>query len=211
MTGWDWSSFVGNPAALKWVRRDLPSLDRVLAQVPQKRVAIQAGGNFGLYPKRLAADFETVYTFEPSPPLFAAMQKNAPEPNIIKFQACLGDARRMCGLSQARRDHSGRPEHEGLTHISGSGPYPTLRIDDLGLPVCDLIALDLEGWELYALNGARTTIEKCRPVLLIEVNKNCAFVGVDKDFLRGQIAAMGYRFVERLESDELFVPSERAA
>lgn len=211
MVGWDWSSFVGNPVCLKWVRRDLPHLDRVLAHVPEKRVAIQAGGNFGLYPKRLASDFATVYTFEPAPALFAAMQQNAPEPNIIKLQACVGDARRLCGLSHKRRDASGRVEHEGLTHIFGDGPYPTLRIDDLGLTTCDLIALDLEGWELYALNGARATIEKCRPVLFIEVNKHLAEYGIEPDFLRDQIKAMGYRFVERLASDELYIPAERAA
>lgn len=208
MTGWDWASFVGNPGAMKWARRDLPDLERAMFHVPQKRVAVQAGGNLGLYPKRLAADFETVYAFEPAPALFAAMMQNAPEPNIIKFQACLGDARRMCGLSQKRRDDSGRAEHEGLTHVFGDGPYPTLRIDDLALPVCDFIALDLEGWELYAVRGAVETIARCRPVLSVEVNKNQRFVGIQPEFLRDCIKGLGYRLVERIHSDDVFVPAE---
>lgn len=208
VSGWDWSTFRGSEAALKWNRRDLPALDAVIARTPGRRVAVQAGGHLGLFPKRLAESFETVYTFEPAPDLFEAMVHNAPEQNIVKIQAALGDARRLVGLARYRRDTSGRAVHEGLTHVAGDGIFPTLRVDDLGLPVCNLLALDLEGWELYALRGAVQTIARCRPVLWIEVNKNQAFVGFTADLVRDCIKAFGYRFVERLHSDELYVPAE---
>lgn len=210
MAGWNWSAFTGSEAALKWNRRDLPNLDRVIAACPQRRVAVQAGGHLGLFPKRLAETFATVYTFEPAADLFAALMHNAPEPNIIKFQAAVGDDRNLVGLSRVRRKNDGGPIHEGLTHVSGEGVIPTLRIDDLGLTTCDLLQLDLEGWELPALRGALRTIEICRPVLAIEVNENQRYVGSDEEQLRQAITALGYRLSERLQSDELYLPVELA-
>jgi FkbM family methyltransferase len=205
--GYAWHQFAGSQLGLKWNRRDLPNLDRVVARVPQKRVALQAGGCLGIFPKRLAASFDTVYCFEPSPALFPLLCQNAPERNIIRFQAALGYDRHLVGVSQQRRD--GKPDpHEGITHVSGAGPIPTMRIDDLGLPVCDLIQLDLEGFELYALHGATATLARCRPVLCIEINKSLGFMGIEKATVRSFIVAAGYRFVERLQSDEIFVPVE---
>lgn len=208
---YDWSKFKGSPEGLKWMRRDLPHLDHIIARVPQKRVAVQAGANLGIYPKRLAACFETVYTFEPSSELFPLLYANAPEENIYRYQAALGYERALVGTSRKRRD--GKPNnHEGITHISGPGPTPTLRLDDFALPICDLICLDVEGFELYALQGAQDTIARCRPVLAVEINKNVAFMGLTDEGVRDCIInELNYRLVERLSSDEVFEPTEWTA
>lgn len=203
--GYAWEQFAGSQQGLKWNRRDLPNLDKVIARVPQKRVALQAGGCLGIFAKRLSASFEVVYCFEPAPALFPLLCKNAPEPNIIRFQAALGYHRQFVSTSQERRD--GKPDpHEGITHIRGAGPIPTMRIDDLALPVCDLLQLDLEGFELYALQGAVETLARCRPVLCVEINKSVGFMGLSREDVRSFIERAGYRFIERLQSDEIFVP-----
>lgn len=36
---------------------------------------------------------------------------------------------------------------------------------------CDFIKLDVEGYEVFALNGAEWTIGNCKPMLLLEVNE----------------------------------------
>lgn len=205
---WKWREMAGSEEALKWCRKELPKLDDVIKLTRGKTAVIQAGGHLGIFPKRLAESFATVYTFEPAAELFPLMLKNAPERNIVKFQAALGDERGLVGMSRARRDPSGKPEHEGLTHIDGPGVIPTLRIDDLGLPVCDLIYLDLEGWELYALRGALETIALCRPVLAVEINKNTAFVGIEPQAIRQLIFDQDYQLVRRMQSDEIFIPAE---
>lgn len=205
---WDWNRFAGSPEALKWNRRDLPFLDVVLKYVPGRTAVVQAGGHLGLWPKKLAESFATVYTFEPAADLFAAMQKNAPEPNIVKFQAALGDQRELVGLSRVRRD--GKTNiHEGITHVSGSGVIPTLRVDDLGLEVCDLLMLDVEGWELFALRGAVETIRRCRPVLVVEVNKNLGYVGLTPADVAQFLGDLRYGVVQRHQSDEVYLPIER--
>jgi hypothetical protein len=45
---------------------------------------------------------------------------------------------------------------------------PMITIDSLGLDDIDLMQLDLEGFEYDALVGARETIERCKPVIIVE-------------------------------------------
>jgi hypothetical protein len=58
-----------------------------------------------------------------------------------------------------------------------------LKIDDLELPRCDLIKIDVEGMEPDVIAGARRTIERFRPVIYCENNT------LDKT--AGTIAAIG--------------------
>jgi len=43
-----------------------------------------------------------------------------------------------------------------------------MTLDELNLPRVDFIKIDIEGMEMEALGGARETIQKYRPILLIE-------------------------------------------
>jgi FkbM family methyltransferase len=202
--GWKWSRFQGGASALKWNRRELTSLAAALELVQDRRVAVQAGGNLGIFPKALARVFDTVYTFEPAPDLFRMLVDNAPEPNIVKFQAALGDTPKMVGLSRERRD--GKPDnHEGITHVAGEGNIPTLRLDALRLPVVSLLYLDVEGYELFALWGAQDTIRRCRPVIAVEINKNIEFLGLERERVRTCIRNFGYAPRGGVHSDEFFV------
>jgi len=65
-----------------------------------------------------------------------------------------------------------------------------IAIDALALPRVDLIKLDVEGMELEALEGARQTIERCRPVILVESIK------AGRERLRAFLDERGYKVVE---------------
>lgn len=124
--------------------------------------AVQAGGNVGFYTKQYAAMFNTVYTFEPDYINFQCLSMNLPEPNVVKLQACLGDRHCLTGLAVYETNR-------GMNQVSGPGIYPMLKIDDLSLDSCDLIHLDIEGYELFAINGAIDTIVKYKPTIVLEV------------------------------------------
>lgn len=198
----------GSAEAIKWGTRDLKYLDAVLALVPGRTAVVQAGGNLGIFPKRLASEFLTVYTFEPASDLFAMMQHNAPDSNIVRLQAALGYVRGLVGTARVRRDGSAKPAHEGITHTVPGGCIPTLRVDDLALPVCDLIYLDIEGGELGALRGAVETLARCRPFVAVEINKSLGYVGLTAADVTGFIEAQGYRHALNVGSDQAFVPVE---
>jgi hypothetical protein len=82
------------------------------------------------------------------------------------MQACLGKSTGTTQTQQLVR--ADRPHDTGGVHICGDGYLPLLSIDSLNLPECDLIQLDVEGYELNALLGAVETIKKYKPALCIE-------------------------------------------
>ena len=203
---WNWAGFEGSPACVKWNFKDLANLDVAIRLARSRKVVVQAGGNLGLFPKRLAEEFKIVYTYEPDPILFAHLKANAPEKRIVAQQAALGCSRESVRMSCCRRDGSGRPVHEGLTHVSGSGDIPQVMIDDLNLGECGLIYLDIEGYELNALRGAERTIRRCRPVLAFEVNSNIAHYQSSKQELRDWVSQLGYKKKLRQSGDDIYVP-----
>jgi FkbM family methyltransferase len=201
---WDWANMRGSQRCLKWNLQDLAALDRAMALTPGRAVAVQAGGNLGIFPKRLAEEFKLVYTFEPDPGLFACLEYNASESNIVPIQVALGNSNEPVSLDCRRRDGSGRDVHEGLTHVSGGGDIPQLRLDEFDLPACDLIYLDIEGYEYNALCGAERTIARFHPTLALEVNGNTNHYGASKQELRGWVESRGYVRRERNHGDDIY-------
>lgn len=62
-----------------------------------------------------------------------------------------------------------------------------LTIDSLALQRLDLVKLDIEGMEIEALEGARETLARCKPQLIVEALKS------DESQLRAFLAGLGYR------------------
>jgi FkbM family methyltransferase len=66
----------------------------------------------------------------------------------------------------------------------------SLTIDSLALPRIDLIKLDVEGMELDAIAGAKASIERARPILLVESIKT------DKAVLARTLQELGYHLFD---------------
>ena len=159
-------------------------------------VCVQAGGACGVWPYYFSVHFDTVYTFEPHPVNFECLAHNAP--HAIKFQAALGDLRQPVSLKL----HESERHNAGAWYCTHDGDIPTLRIDDLNLQRCDLIQLDVEGWEAAALRGAFRTVMLHRPVVVIEekqLPQNCS-TGNARELLQG----WGYIERQRIHRDVLF-------
>jgi FkbM family methyltransferase len=132
-----------------------------------KSLMVQAGGNCGFAIERFVLEFDTVYTFEPDPLNFQCLCTNLPYSNVVKIQACLGDAHGMVSLN--RGQNSRGQKEVGAVHVGQqTGTTPVLKIDDFNFPFCDLIQLDVEGYEYNALLGGIETIKKHNPLLCLE-------------------------------------------
>jgi len=70
----------------------------------------------------------------------------------------------------------------------------TLTIDSLGLARLDLIKVDVEGMEREVLDGARHTIERCRPIIVVEHLKT------GPDALAAVFAPHGYHLYYRSQN-----------
>lgn len=138
---------------------------KIAQLLDKKDLIIQAGGNCGFYIKQYAEDFKTVVTFEPDERNFFCLTYNVPETNVFKFQACLGNENKSLGLVLGK---SG----DNLLNVGGlkpteGGTIPQITIDSLGLDP-DAIQLDVEGFEPFALLGAKETIERSKPLIILE-------------------------------------------
>jgi FkbM family methyltransferase len=158
-------------------------LDRYKQNCKQFKVAVQAGGHMGVFPRMMSEIFETVYTFEPDLLSFHCLTNNCFKKNIIKFNTALGDGSSLLYQSHYYYGNVGMNNYK--VPADNSQPYteffdreykkepvvaniPQIAIDDLNLTDCDLVHLDMEGNEHYAFRGMIKTIEKFKPFILFE-------------------------------------------
>lgn len=170
------------------------------SHVPEKGVIVQAGGNAGIYVKKYAEMFGMVYTFEPDPVAFICLVVNCDFPNVVKFQACVGNKPGLVQLGVWEGDI-------GATHIvPGDGVIPTMLIDNLGLTRCDMIQLDIEGFEYNALLGAEKTIDAFKPVIAVEWCEEWgARYNVTLDMIEDFLKKWNYELVATHLSDRVYV------
>lgn len=162
-----------------------------------KKVCVQAGGNVGVWASYLAKTFEKVWTFEPDFENYHCLLKNIP-PNVVHFFAGLGHKQSLIGLDRT-------PDNCGAHQtILAGGNIPLMTIDDLDLEHCDLICLDIEGMEPLALEGAKETIKRFKPVLMIEDKDISRRYGFRRGWTEREI--LGYRVAGHAHNDVILVP-----
>ena len=140
-------------------------IDACLKWTKGQDAVVQAGGNLGQWPIYLATRFKSVWTFEPSPINFQCLCLNTRGfDNIIRVPFGLGRTTRSVQLQEDAANC------EGTYLTPDSGSIPVVSLDNVypdNQPL-DLLLLDLEGMEFDAIMGAIKTIERTRPVILIE-------------------------------------------
>lgn len=141
-------------------------VDVALPFLINRRTVIQAGGHVGVWPQRLSKVFDYVVSFEPQ--LFSwqvCSEACRQRQNTLVINGALGST---IGVSKV----SGEP-------LSGSACMSTTHGQDTAvytvdaLPVfirhsVDAMFLDVQGCELDVLKGALETIEKQKPLLVLE-------------------------------------------
>lgn len=176
--------------------------EHALAHVKRRRTAVQAGGHIGTWPVMLAGLFANVVTFEPDFENFTALAANLAERtagNVFPVRGLVGRKRRPLGLYKSLKSTG--------QHRVGKGQLvPTFRIDDLGLVDLDAIFLDVEGFEIPALQGAVKTIARCRPVIMAEENRRVVDQGFRIGDLGRLLAGFGYRKIAAVNEDLVFIP-----
>lgn len=200
---WLWPK--GDRDTYPTVRAELAEIPEILALVQRKSVCVQAGGNAGLWPAELAKHFEHIYTAEPDPLSFRCLVANNPRPNITFLNAAFGYDRSLVDVDRWLGPANPGANRIAVAHLRPR--VPTIRIDDLALPECNLIQLDVEGYEIHALRGAVETIHKCRPVIVVELRNHGERYGASDDTVRQWIVGRGYQRAWRKNFDEAYVPA----
>jgi hypothetical protein len=79
-----------------------------------------------------------------------------------------------------------------------------IRIDDLELPGCDFLQLDIEGYEYNALMGATETIAKYRPLIMYEAKGKAKKYDINGTEIPALLASLGYTLVLQVNADWVY-------
>lgn len=151
-------------------------------------VAVDGGAHVGGWTAALADLFQFVHAFEPAPDTFQRLQANvADRPNVQLYQMALMQQRQTVAIARGWSS----PARQVVPAQCGDILAGT--IDELNLPTCGFIKLDLEGCEPFALAGAGQTITRCRPFVLVEEAGLSARFGFADDTVPDLMAGLGYR------------------
>jgi FkbM family methyltransferase len=191
MHGLFWPDDVGT----KWKHsfKHVKSLEWAMAHCPRHRTAVQAGGNIGLWPRRLAERFQRVITFEPDAESRACLAANVPASVEVRPEA-LGAKMSQCGITHLSL---------GSHHVVHGDAIPMISIDSLGLTDVDFLQLDIEGYEWHALSGAMQTLRACRPLVQVELRDFTARYGKTDDDVRFLLGSVGYREVSQQPGNDV--------
>lgn len=145
-----------------------------LLPTDQRNLVIQAGGNCGMYPYEYVKHFKKVVTFEPCYRNFKHLIINNPSSRITAVNGALGQ---KSGEFVPIRNST---KNSGATHVTtipkiATSFAMTFALDDLGLKP-DLIHLDVEGFELEVIQGARRLLKEVGPLLVVEIKKDNRFL-----------------------------------
>jgi FkbM family methyltransferase len=202
------------PDSEKGLPGDVASLDdlreHVLPAVKGRILAVQAGGAVGLWAATLAqAGFCWIHSFEPNPALRECFHKNIRlfdrHDGIVLHSEALG-ANPGKGAIGGEKDWN-----MGSWSVRAGDTCDIRTIDSLNLVTCDLIMLDIEGMELEALKGAYRTIERCKPVIVVEMKEQCLNqFGSTKEDLRAYLRSFKYKLHSSFhgERDEMWIPHD---
>ena len=194
----DWCWPAGDTKLIQ-VFDHVADIDAFMPYVDNAGVCIQAGGACGVWPLRFSQLFDHVHTFEPQPENHYCLLDNiAGAGNITVYNAPLANDHKAYVIHNdiAERENWGA----GYIVPSQSG-LAAMRIDDLPITACDLIQLDVEGYELQALMGGADTIARYKPVIVLE-EKPLNHVGGDPARARKWLQAeFGYRQVDSVHRD----------
>ncbi len=137
-------------------------------------VVVDVGANIGTHTVFFAkkvTEVGLVFAFEPQRLVFQTLCGNVALnglTNVVTFQSAVGEARGQLVFPPI--DPRVKYNFGAVAGAaSGAGEaVDVLPIDELGLPRCTLIKVDVEGMEAKVVAGARETIARCRPALFLE-------------------------------------------
>jgi FkbM family methyltransferase len=179
---------------------DWTALRHALRHCKQLRVAVQAGGNMGVWPWLLSRYFHFVATFEPDPRCFELLVKNLEgTKNVAMYNAALWHTPGVCSIQDMERNNLG-----AQYIVPSAGVVPMETIDSYEFGNCDLIYLDIEGAELGALQGAVRTIETFKPTIVVEDKGLSDKFGSKKGDIEKWLSDFGYTVATRYARDVVF-------
>ena len=165
---------------------------------PSRTLALDIGANVGLWSRDLTEAFAHVISFEPVSDFRDCLVKNVPASNLEVRGCALGEEDTFINMIIT-------VENTGHSHVDtstmGHGTTPMYRLDSLELPKIDYIKIDCEGYENTILRGARQTIMRDRPVMVVEHKRHKDVGHDDVDQALDTLIGWGAHIITNVRND----------
>lgn len=109
-----------------------------------------------------------VIGFEPHPNHFVVAALNCNEKNIQLVHAAVGSTKGSITIKNFDPTVEGNFGDINVGDNIGDVEVKLVKLDDVKLPLCTAIKIDVEGYELEVLKGATKVIKQYRPIILYE-------------------------------------------
>jgi FkbM family methyltransferase len=129
--------------------------------IKQWRNAVDCGSHIGFWSAHMAKRFQHVSAFEPILEHRECFALNVPDSNVTVHTCALESEPGLVSLTIPEGSSGG-------THISGHGDIQLRTLDSFGIDELDFLKIDTEGYELAVLQGARETLLRCKPCVIVE-------------------------------------------
>ena len=141
-------------------------LRRALALTKGRGVVVDVGAHCGLWAMQFASEFQWVHAFEPIPAHIECLMRNCADCDNVQIHA------HALGNAAGRVTMHTEPTSSGDSYPApGVNDGATLieRYDDLQIAAkIDLVKLDCEGFELFALQGMAEMLARDQPAIVVE-------------------------------------------
>jgi FkbM family methyltransferase len=141
--------------------------------MPEKgKCFVDVGAYRGMWSMFVARSGVEVHAFEPSPIPYAVLAEKVKKyPNLHTYQCALGGKDSIVKLSLTPFSLLGRITEKSGISEKNTADAVIRTLDGLKIEEVGVIKVDTEGYEVPILMGAKDTILKNRPRLIIEVHK----------------------------------------
>lgn len=188
-------------------KKSLSVLISILALFDEKPVFYDIGANAGFYSIVLSEQTSEIVAFEPFSLNYKLLKTNKAINNVrnlIVFKTALSDKKDIGEL--VIYNSSG---NNSLFNRNVSTDHPLKRtgvelielekmddmIGDKGLPLPNIVKIDVEGAELFVLKGAKKTIQQCHPTFVIEyADSTSNDAGYKKEAILQYLSQFDYNF-----------------
>lgn len=151
---------------------DNNSNPQILKYIKEGDVVIDAGGYIGdtscAFAKAVGRH-GLVKVFEPNPVAFECLKHNMK--NFTQVQVYNNALSYVGDKNNYIIDYNDKNVGASYIRQKEKGSKFSIAIDSINLSKLDFIKIDCEGFEVNILNGASETIEKFKPIIVLEINR----------------------------------------
>jgi FkbM family methyltransferase len=164
-----------------------------------RRLAVDVGAHVGFWSYYLALAFQTVHAFEPADLFAFCFERNVRAKNVVLHRVALGEEEASVRIETVA-------DNTGATHVvpAAQGSVRMRRLDDYKLENVDLLKVDVEGYERHVLAGARETLGRCKPVVIVEQKDFASRYGEERFAAADLLRSLGAEQLGQVVQDLIF-------